>query len=156
MHEDKDFNDLNVGEDSQRPADNMTLDYDPMVDPGTVVGPVVDPNTDDGVADDDHASADGEDELKPASMAMTKAELLDRLHEHEDGLTKAQIIERIRVFEDGDSESVDRDDTLARAFDTATRQATVDGQTYTWTEASEDTVPEEARLIWARSQAARG
>lgn len=95
------------------------------------------------------------DEPAPASMSMTKAELLDRLAERAGELTKAEILALI--------EHLDADEDLAadpaepgRVFDPAAREATIEGVKYTWTEASEDTVPEEARLIYARSKAAGG
>jgi hypothetical protein len=87
-----------------------------------------------------------------ASMSMTKAELLDRLHEHEDGLTKAELLERIHQFEGGESEP----SAPATPMDTATRSATVDGVMLTWTEATQDTVPQAYRDIYAQSKAAGG
>lgn len=139
MHDDKELDAANVGNDPFRPADNMVLDYDPLVDPGVRVGPDEDPSED--------------DEKPSASMSMTKAELLDRLHESAAGLTKAQILEHINRVERGD-EAVEPTplDAPARVYSTETRTATIDGRAYTWTEATEDTVPEEARAIYARSQ----
>lgn len=147
MHGDKDLNAANVGEDVARPADNMVLDYDPMVDPGVEVGPVVDPNTDDDAED---SKADDEDEKPAASMSMTKAELLDRLHEYLAGLTKAQILDQIKRAEGADDVASDAEP--ARVYSTETREATINGVTKTWTEASEDQVPEEYRAVYARSQ----
>lgn len=98
-----------------------------------------------------------EDSERKASMSMTKDELLERLGEV---ATKAEILEHIHRIEAGDeADEATVGDTNPLAgrtgpFDTATRTATVNGQTYTWTEASEGAVPEEARLVWARSQGA--
>lgn len=156
MTDDKDLNAANVGKDPFRPADNMVLDYDPMVDPGVEVGPVVDPNTTDGVDDSAHkaeAKTDDADEKPAASMSMTKSELLDRLHESASGLTKAQILEHIQRVEGATtSPHVPESPQPVAAMDTATRTATINGETKTWTEASEDQVPEEYRRVYARSQ----
>lgn len=162
MADDKDLDAANVGKDPFRPADNMVLDYDPLVDPGVEVGPVVDPNTTDGVDDSEHkaeaeAKTDDADEKTAASMSMTKAELLDRLHESASGLTKAQILEHIQRVEGADTnpngpESPQPVAAPARVYSTETREATINGETKTWTEASEDQVPEEYRRVYARSQ----
>ncbi len=79
------------------------------------------------------------DEPKPASMAMTKAELL----------------EQSQRLESGDVAGMP-ETTEPRVMSTETRSATIEGETRTWTEASEDQVPEEYRLVWARSRAAGG
>jgi hypothetical protein len=92
-------------------------------------------------------------------MSMTKAELLDRLHDLESDLTKAQILDRIRALESGEADAVAPDAVASQPVapaDTTTRSVTVDGVPYTWTEATEDTVPEEARLVYARARAAGG
>lgn len=99
--------------------------------------------------------AEPDEEPQPASMAMTKAELLDRLHERAAEMTKAEILAIIEHL-DADDDPASGSAEPGRAFDPATRVATIEGVTYTWTEASEDTVPEEARLIYARSKAAGG
>ncbi len=144
MHDDKGFD--KAGDDSQRPADNAGVHafnaFDPFVAP-----------------DPEPPAETQADEPAPASMSMTKAELLERLHEHEDGLTKAQILERIKRFEGGDGAEGDAPDPTPAAAPMAadmpapeTCQVTLNGETYTWTKDTEDTVPEEARLIWARSK----
>lgn len=105
---------------------------------------------------------DGDDDSPPtASMGMTKAELLDRLHGLESDLTKAQLLERIRALESGEADAEQETTPAgppgpAAPTDTTTRSVTVDGVPYTWTEATEDTVPEEARLVYARARAAGG
>lgn len=147
MHDDKELDAANVGKDPFRPADNMVLDYDPLVDPGGKVGPDADPSEDD--AEDDA-------EKPAASMTMTKAELLDRLHESAAGLTKAQILEHINRVERGDEDGSSEDAALARVYSTETRTATIDGKSLTWTEATEDTVPASYREVYAQSQAAGG
>lgn len=44
----------------------------------------------------------------------------------------------------------------ASPVSTETRTVTIDGVVYAWTEATEHTVPEEARLVYARSKAVGG
>jgi hypothetical protein len=145
------------GEDAARPADNMRPGYDaddPSADPGVVVEPVVDPNTKDDVptADDGEAV----DDERPASMSMTKDELLSRLRRAEEKLTKAEILDRLDRFDDEDDRPK-ADAALTRGpLDTEKREATINGHTLTWTASTEDTVPEEYRRVWARARQAGG
>jgi hypothetical protein len=111
-------------------------------------------------------------------MAMTRAELLERLQkleaaEHE-GLTKAEMLERIGVLEGGESmqkayrglkgEMLGGTDTVSRStlaampgpVAVADEAATVNinGVTYSWRGEPGDDIPEEARAVWAQHKAA--
>ena len=102
-----------------------------------------------------------QDETPPASMSMTKAELLERLHAAEADLTKAEILERIRHLEGDDEDAADEagpaPSMMAADLPAAeTRTATIDGRTYQWTSANEAQVPEAARAVWADAKAAGG
>jgi hypothetical protein len=145
------------GEDAARPADNMRPGYDahdPSADPGVVVDPVVDPNTKDDVPEADDGEDADIDESKPASMSMTKDELLGRLRRAEEKLTKAEILDRLERFDDEDARPKADAALMTGPFDTAKREATVNGEHYSWTASTEHTVPEEARLVWARARQA--
>ena len=107
-------------------------------------------------APDHHDDAPEEaDEAPPAaSMSMTKAELLDRLHEMEAELTKAQILERIHALEGGHDEG--EPEAPAAPVSTETRTATIDGRTLTWTDATADQVPDEYVAVERRSRGMAG
>lgn len=168
MDEKNRFESADVGDDRSRMADNMVPAYDPMVDPGTKVGPVVDPNTKDGVNPEDldpdadpHAhdkrhkdGDDGADERPAASMSMTKAELLERVQELEAKLKKAELVERIQELEGDKDAGAAAAQPVYRPMDTNTRTATINGETKSWTEATADQVPEAYREVWAQSKAA--
>lgn len=114
--------------------------------------PFAEPEPDPKATDDTPMEPDPEP--APASMSMTKAELLERVQELEAELTKAKLLDRIHDLEDGGTKP---DPTPAAApMDTATRSATVDGVTMTWTEATEGVVPQAYRDIYAQSKAAGG
>ena len=107
-------------------------------------------------APDDHHEDEPEEaaEAPPASMSMTKAELLDRLHEMEAELTKAQILDRIHALEGGHDE--DAPEAPAAPVSTETRSATIDGRTLTWTDATAHQVPDEYVAVERRSRGMAG
>jgi hypothetical protein len=126
--------------DDTKPAEESGFAYNPFAAPDPEPEPAPEP----------------EPEPVPASMSMTKSELLERLDEVASDLTKAQILAHIQQIEGGDDASAPADVPQQVPADTATRTVTIDGVVYTWTAATEDTVPAAAREVWAQSQAAGG
>ena len=99
-----------------------------------------------------------EPDVKPASMAMRKAELLARLHDIEDEQTKAELLERIKELDGtAEAEAPQAAPLMASQMPVPElRSVTIDGVSYSWTEATEDAVPALAREVWAQSKAAGG
>lgn len=140
-----------------RPADNARVQdvSDPNLNPFSVLAPEGAPkeDPDDAPAADD----DDEDKPKPASMSMTKAELLERVQELEEKLKKAELIERIQELEgEQDDAPAEHDAVPDRPLSHDTREATIDGNKLTWTEATEHQVPEVYREVWRNSRAMGG
>lgn len=119
-----------------------------------------------GVDDPDpieQADAAAEPAEPAPSMSMTKAELLERVKKLEDerdaALTKAELIERAKELE---AESAASDDpTVSKATLAAMpgvvapdaneiRSVTINGETFSWTDATADTVPAEAVEVYRR------
>jgi hypothetical protein len=97
-----------------------------------------------------------EPEPVPASMSMTKSDLQDRLYELSEHLTKAEILEHIEQIENPKDDAPVDPSAPAAPVDTETRTVTIDGVPYTWTAATEDTVPPVALEVYAQSKAAGG